>query len=136
MIDEPFKYYNEIKIVSQSFPTKKYITNQTLVEFYESPDARNLIEEVNGAFFFKDILLAKIEPQKKQFTGTVEVLVDKYTLSVSTDVVAILKKNREVTITGDEIGGSLKHYCAGNYINLRLPHSSIDVNIPLQRLKY
>ncbi len=136
LIDEPFKYYSEISIASDSFPTKQYITNKALVDFYESKDAKNLINEVDGRFFFKKDLLPTITPNPNPFNGTVEVRVDKYSLSVSTDVVATLKKNREVKITGDEIGGSLAHYCAGNYLNLQLPNSGIEVNIPLQRLKY
>lgn len=136
LIAEPFKYYSEIGISSDRFPTKEYISNKELVAFYESEDTKKFINEVEGKYFFKEMLLPKISPQAQAFSGTVEVLIDKYSLSVSTDVVAILKKNREVKITGDEIGGSLEHYCAGNYINLVLPHSGIEVNIPLQRLKY
>lgn len=136
LIDKPFKYYSEIRVSSGDFPTKAYISNKELVALYESEEAKNLIEEIEGQYFFKEMLLPNIAPQSKQFLGTVEILVDKYSLSVSTDVVAILKKNREVEITGDEIGGSLEHYCAGNYINLILPNSGIEVNIPIQRLKY
>lgn len=136
LISKPFKYYSEISVSSNSFPTKEYITNKELVAFYESKDAHRLIEEIEGNYFFKDMLLPTISPQPHLFLGPVEILVDKYSLSVSTDVVAILKKNRAVKITGDEIGGSLEHYCAGNYLNLRLPNSGIEVNIPLQRLKY
>ena len=51
-------------------------------------------------------------------------------------MVAILKNHLDFIVTGEEIGGSLEHYCAGNYINLKLPHSAIEVNIPLQRLQY
>ena len=81
-------------------------------------------------------MIPAISPSPKQFLGEVEVLVDKYSLSVSTDLVAVLQKNRNVEIIGNEIGGSLEHYCAGNYIYLRLPNSTIEVSIPLQRLKY
>lgn len=136
LIDQPFQYYSKIRISSNHFPTKEHISNKELVDFYESGDAKNLIDKIGDVFYFKDELLPKITPQPKQFSGTVELLVDKYSLSVSTDVIAILKNNREVTITGEEIGGSLEHYCAGNYINLMLPHSGIEVNIPLQRLEY
>ncbi len=136
LINKPFAYYNQIKVSSDSFPTKKHITNKELVAFYESEDSKKLITKVEGSYFFKKELLPTILPQLDSFSGSVEILVDKYSLSVSTDVVAILKKNREVKITGDEIGGSLEHYCAGNYINLKLPNSGIEVNIPLQRLAY
>ncbi|MEL7124203.1 MAG: S41 family peptidase, partial [Bacteroidota bacterium] len=136
LINKPFKYYSEIKVTSNHFPTKEHITNKELVALYESSDAKALINEIDGEFFFKEEILPFIEPKTNQFEGTVELLVDKYSLSVSTDVVAVLKKNREVEVTGDEIGGSLEHYCAGNYLNLKLPHSGIEVNIPIQRLKY
>lgn len=136
LIADPFHYYREIRIASDSFPTKEYVTNKELVAFYESTDAKNMIQEVNDYYFFKDALLPQISPRANKFLGTVEILVDKYSLSVSTDVVAILKKNRAVKITGSERGGSLAHYCAGDYINLRLPNSGIEVNVPLQRLEY
>ena len=136
LIDEPFKYYSEINIASDTFPTKAYITNQEVVTLYESKEAKELINEIDGTYFFKEAFLPRISPQPKQFPGTVEVLVDKYSLSVSTDVVAILKKNRDVKITGSEMGGSLEHYCAGTYIYLKLPNSGIELSIPLQRLEY
>jgi len=136
LISEPFAYYSEISVASASFPTKAHITNQELVQLYESASTQGLVTERNGAYYFKDQFVPPIAPNPNQFKGTVEVLVDKYSLSVSTDVVAVLKKNRAVTITGAELGGSLEHYCAGSYINLKLPNSGIEVNIPLQRLKY
>jgi len=136
LINSPFKYYSEIKIASYTFPTKEFITNKDLVDFYESNEAKSLIYKKDGEFYFNDEILSLIQPNPNQFKGTVEVLVDKYSLSVSTDVVAILKRNRDVQITGEEIGGSLEHYCAGNFINLKLPNSGIEVNLPLQRLKY
>lgn len=136
LIDSPFKYYSELKIASDKFPTKAFITNEDLVDFYESDEAKSLIYEKDGEFYFNDEILSSVQPNPNQYSGTVELLVDKYSLSVSTDVVAILKNNREIQITGDEIGGSLEHYCAGNFINLKLPNSGIEVNIPLQRIKY
>ena len=136
LIERPFEYYDQIKVAGQYFPTKEFITNQELVAFYESDAAQNMIQKTAGELFFKESLLSKIQPNTKQFKGILEVLVDKYTLSVSTDVVAILKNHLDVIVTGKEIGGSLEHYCAGNYINLKLPHSAIEVNIPLQRLQY
>ncbi|MCK8522220.1 S41 family peptidase [Aquimarina sp. D1M17] len=136
LIDKRFKYYTEIRVASDSFPTKQYISNKELVQFYESNDAKKLINKINGNYYFIDDLLPSIQPSLKQYLGAIEILVDKYTLSVSTDVVAILKKNRKVKVTGNEIGGSLDHYCAGNYLNLQLPNSKIEVNIPLQRLSY
>ena len=136
LIATPFKYYDQIKVAGQYFPTKEFITNQELVAFYESDTAQNMIQETAGELFFKKSLLPKIQPNANQFKGTLEILVDKYTLSVSTDVAAILKNHLDFIVTGEEIGGSLEHYCAGNYINLKLPHSAIEVNIPLQRLQY
>jgi hypothetical protein len=136
LIDRPFDYYGAIRVAADSFPTAPYIRNQELVEFYQSPDARRLIESRASGYYFRDELLPKITPQPRQFPGTVEVLVDKYSLSVSTDVVAVLQGNRPVTVTGPEFGGSLEHYCAGNYLDLVLPHSGIEVNVPLQRLEY
>ncbi|GAA0732213.1 hypothetical protein GCM10009430_45190 [Aquimarina litoralis] len=136
LINKPFKYYSEIKIASDKFPTKQYISNKELVNFYESDDSKKLINKVNEEYFFKENLLPEIQPNAEYYSGNIELLVDKYTLSVSTDVVSILQNNREIKITGKEIGGSLYHYCAGNYINLILPNSKMEVNIPLQRLKY
>lgn len=136
LINQPFKYYSEISFASDRFPTKEYITNKELIAFMESEDAKRMIDQVGDTYLLKESFLNEILPQSKPFLGTLEVWVDKYSLSVSTDVVAILKKNREVKITGDEIGGSLEHYCAGNYIYLKMPNSGIEVSIPLQRLKY
>lgn len=136
LIDQPFSYYREIRVASDRFPTKAYIANGDLVALYESDAAKEMIEAVDGAFVFKEVFLSKISPQAQQFPGTVELLVDKYSLSVSTDVVAILKQNREVAITGREIGGSLVHYCAGSYLQLVLPNTGMEVTIPVQRLAY
>lgn len=136
LIDFPFKYYREIRLSSATFPTKSYVTNDQLIAFYESEKAQDLIDVRNGAYYFKDILLPYIQPAESVYKGRLELLVDKYTLSVSTDVVAILSQHTEVNVKGSEIGGSLKHYSAGNYLNLRLPNSTIEVNVPLQRLQY
>lgn len=136
LIDHPFKYYQEIRLSSDEFPTKEFITNKELIQFYESPQAKELIDERDGHFYFKPQLTPTIYPVENTYKGKVDILVDKYTLSVSTDVVAILSKHRDVTVTGNEIGGSLQHYSAGNYLNLQLPNSKIEINVPLQRLSY
>ncbi|MBT0587947.1 S41 family peptidase [Alteromonas oceanisediminis] len=136
LISEPFKYYEEITVASDQFPTYEHVANKSLVDFYKSEKAQQLIEERGGQLFFKSELMPKIIPQPNVFVGDIVVMVDKFSLSVSTDVVANLIQHTNATVVGDEIGGSLTHYSAGNYLDLVLPNSKIRVNVPLQRLVY
>ena len=77
--------------------------------------------------------LQMVKPDKSQFQGLLIVLTSKSNSSASTNLLAALKNHREVTMIGEEIGGSLEGVTAGVIFFMTLPESKLRTRLPALR---
>jgi hypothetical protein len=85
----------------------------------------------NGWFLVKDKKTNQFPRQKNAFQGQVYLLVDAANSSATFYLSKIIKESRLATLIGQTTGGSLQGLNGGQTAFLRLPHSGIELDIPL-----
>lgn len=85
----------------------------------------------NGWFILKEKVVDKFPRQKNAFQGQVYLLVDAANSSATFYWAKIMKESRLATLAGQTTGGSLQGLNGGQTAFLRLPHSGIELDIPL-----
>ena len=75
------------------------------------------------------------KPKNPRFAGEVLVLINGRCGSQSGAFSGLIDDYVNATFIGEETGANKKTRCAGNIINLILPHSKLKVNIPLRLLE-
>lgn len=128
LADTNFRYYDRILVNKKdSFSFQRYAW---LPPFYHQ--ARNLIQEKDGKFYWPlQTYLKELPAQQNRFTGTVYLLVNGRSFSVTSELAAVVKKNKRAIIVGEETGGNGYVNNSGLFAILRLPHSKLQVGIPL-----
>lgn len=86
----------------------------------------------NGFYTWKKERKSRfIKQNSKAFTGNTYLLVDAANSSATFFLTACMQQNKLATIIGTETGGNRKGTNGGQLFFLRLPHSTIEVDIPL-----
>ncbi len=110
---EPFRYFERIEV------TDDYTGYGTV----RSSEGRNLMTSHKG--------LSVWQPQADRFDGKVYVLTDGWSFSTCADVATVLHHHKWATFLGEETGGGYDGNTSGNSRTLRLPHSEININLPM-----
>ncbi|MFK7849010.1 MAG: S41 family peptidase [Rhodothermales bacterium] len=95
--------------------------------------SNNVIEEQDGFYRsrFKQPIDRTIKPGENPFTGNVYLLVDASNSSATFLMAQIFQSNGIGTIIGEETGGNLKGTNGGMIFFLNLPHTKIEIDIPV-----
>lgn len=128
LADTNFRYYDRILVNKKdSFSFQPYAW---LPPFYHQ--ARNLIQEKDGKFYWPlQTYLKELPAKENRFTGTVYLLVNGRSFSVTSEMAALVKQNKRAIIVGEETGGNGYVNNSGLFAVLTLPHSKLQVGIPL-----
>ncbi len=81
------------------------------------------------AFSRQDVI--EVKPTANVFEGKLYLLVNAANSSATFYFAEIVKENKLATLVGETTGGSQKGLNAGSMFFLRLPHSGIEVDIPI-----
>lgn len=73
----------------------------------------------------------EVEPYPNRFTGRTVVISDASNASATYQMLEFIQSNKLATIVGQTTGGNRQGINGGNYFFLRLPNSSIEVDIPV-----
>ena len=73
----------------------------------------------------------RIKKNKNAFAGNTYLLIDESNSSATFILAEICKKNNYAVLVGKETGGTKKGITAGQIFFLTLPHTKIEVDIPL-----
>jgi C-terminal processing protease CtpA/Prc len=71
---------------------------------------------------------------RDRFKGNIVLLTSGKTASAASEFAAITHYYRRAKIVGEETGGCYYGANGGNYLNLKLPNSGIEVRIPTIRI--
>ncbi|MBC7922111.1 MAG: peptidase S41 [Ferruginibacter sp.] len=130
--DSAVRYYTRLHTVTDS---------SEFLQFSDLPAAilktvkQQLIPEKDGTFTEKeDDDSRELRPQfpkPNRFRGQVYILMNGHSGSTTSEFLAVAHANRVGVLVGEESGGAYEGGNGGSFINLKLPHSGIEVTTPL-----
>ncbi|NJL12651.1 MAG: hypothetical protein HC913_06415 [Microscillaceae bacterium] len=82
-------------------------------------------------FLFTGENITEVQPYKNAFEGNLYLLVNGSNSSATFYFAEIAKENKLATLIGETTGGSQQGLNAGTMFFLRLPHSKIEIDIPI-----
>jgi C-terminal processing protease CtpA/Prc len=71
------------------------------------------------------------QPQKHPFMGSVVVLVNGFSFSVTAEFAAVAKASGRVRLVGQETGGVYSGNNSGTFVIVTLPNSHLSLGIPM-----
>ena len=137
---KPFKYYDryEVNVV----PNKKIEQESTLISY----ETLNFFADISATDSKNRCVLTNLEPlenrflnpselqtpkMENNFIGKLVVLIDGGSFSATSEVCAIMKRDKRATFIGTETGGGFDGNTSGIYDQITLPNSRLKVKIPL-----
>lgn len=125
----PFQQTLKTQVVSEEIRPYLYTWRKGM-KFNVKPITKPLD---NGFYTFKigGMIDKKISPSSKAYDGKVYVLAGAYNSSATFFLLNYLKQNKLATLIGQESGGNLQGITGGQIFFLNLPHSKVEVDIPL-----
>ncbi len=137
---KPFKYYDryEVRVV----PHKKIGQASTLISF----ETLNFFADITSRTSKDYVVLSNLEPlgdrfieptdlqqpkRENNFSGQVVVLIDGGSFSATSEICAIMKRDKRVTFVGKETGGAFDGNTSGMYDQITLPNSRLKIKVPL-----
>lgn len=96
----------------------------------------NVFKQTENGFFEilpneKVTTYPKVAPAANNFRGETFVIADASNASATFSFLKFVKENRLARVVGEESGGNLQGINGGNYYFLNLPHSKIEIDIPV-----
>ena len=98
---------------------------------YKKPAIKNPVAEDGLYTLNKSGQSLNIPAQKKAYQGQVYLLVNEHNSSATFYLAQIIKNNQLATLVGQTTGGSQRGLNGDQTAFLRLPHSKIELDIPL-----
>jgi hypothetical protein len=124
---EPFRYYDKI-LVRQK---KKFSFPAWTPKIYNLARVLMVHKTRNGYEFKSRQRLKTWKPQRDAFGGDVYVLTNGNSFSVTTEFASVLHHHKRATFIGQETGGGYYGDNSGAFAAVRLPHSNLELGIPL-----
>jgi hypothetical protein len=126
LVDEPFKYYDDLVINARQFTFQKY-TNRT------EPLPADLLEvQPNGKYrMVKHPNWGLQQPSEPAFHGNVLILINGGSFSTTSEFLSQAHFHKRATFIGEESGGGYYGNTSGPSLRLTLPHTKVQVGVPL-----
>ncbi len=124
---KPFRYYTRIGVAQK----KKFSFEAWTPKIYGI--ARLLmIRKTDAGYAFKSRRRLKTwKPQPDAFGGDVYVLINGNSFSVTTEFASVAHHHQRATFIGQETGGGYYGDNSGAFAVVRLPHSNLELGVPL-----
>ncbi len=125
LLDEPFKYYDDLVINAREFTFKKYTKLPTVAE--------DAVERLtNGTYrLLKHPNLGLQQPSKPTFAGKVLILINGGCFSTTAEFLSQVHCHKRATFIGEESGGGYYGNTSGPVPALTLPNTKLIVYVPL-----
>jgi hypothetical protein len=129
LMDKDFRYYDRLEMTTDK--KFSFAENAHLPKFYGI--LRRLISHTDsGTYLWKHSKNLKVQkPAKEHFDGRVIVLINGASFSVTSEFAAAAHYYRRATFIGEETGGGYYGDNSGTFAIVTLPHSRINIGIPL-----
>jgi hypothetical protein len=124
---EPFRYYHRIMVGQK----KKFSFPAWTPKIYNLARVLMVRKTRNGYEFKSRQRLKTWKPQRDAFGGNVYVLINGSSFSVTTEFASVLHHHQRATFIGQETSGGYYGDNSGTFAVVRLPHSNLELGIPL-----
>ncbi len=140
---KPFKYYDRYEVSVE--PNKKVNQESTLISY----ETLNFFADIISKDDMDRNIITNFEPledrflnpsdlqqpkTENNFDGQIVVLIDGGSFSATSEICAIMERDKRATLVGTETGGGFDGNTSGIYDQITLPNSRLKVKIPL--IKY
>lgn len=129
LTDQKFEYYKRLEMTTRK--KFSFAKQAHLPKFYGI--LRHLISKgKDGTYTWNYRKSLKIQkPQKNHFNGTVYVLINGASFSVTAEFASVAHYLKRATFIGEETGGGYYGNNSGDFAIVTLPNSRLNVGIPL-----
>jgi hypothetical protein len=126
LLDEPFKYYDDLVINALQWSFQKYTD-------HPDPLPADLLEvQPNGKYrLVKHPNWGMQQPSKPTFHGKVLILINGGSFSTTSEFLSHAHFHKRATFIGEESGGGYYGNTSGPSLRLTLPHTKVQVGLPL-----
>lgn len=131
-------FFRVDKVNNDATALEKYVeTNKKTYNDQQYTKFRKYVQKFAAISYLDGRLGVTLKPiDNNHFNGRITVLISGQSFSASAMVASYLK-DRENTITvGQETGGGAVMTSGGRYMTVKLPHSEVNVNIPIYKLEW
>ncbi len=136
--------FYQIALTPYRFLDRVEVTrNKKITELKNSDFAKASIHNPNrviagdsGRYFVKDSYYTDLrvrEPYSYAFEGKVYLLTDKRSFSASSHLAVLFRGYKRGTIVGEETGGANSGFNAGDIINVGLPITRLQLEVPIEK---
>jgi len=133
LIDKPTRYYDSLLTITN---TISFLRHTDKDEALLRTMANELAPLSNGTFLLNEQYepgLRLQQPKPNHFTGKVYVLINGSSASTTSEFTSVVHANQLATFIGEESGGAYQGGNSGEFINLTLPNSKMQISIPIVR---
>ncbi len=133
LTDKPFRYFDRINLKSID-PSFKEHSNWRVDPEWDAKLHEGTRANPVGGYFATEKLhpgLAEQPPGKHPFLGKVFVLIDGGVFSTAADFCAVIRHLKRATFIGEETGGGYHGNNSGMEAMLTLPHSKLQIRLPM-----
>jgi hypothetical protein len=129
LIDEPFKYYDDLVVNAVDFSFKKYTS---LTREQQARLTGMLERQPNGKYrMVKHPNWGTQQPSKPTFTGKVYILINGGSFSTTSEFLSHVHARKRATFIGAESGGGYYGNTSGPGLLLTLPNTGLQAYVPL-----
>ncbi len=132
LADHPFKIGDSVVATSRRFRYGRYIKPSLLYWFAMNFGARKMED---GRIHIRHYETHFFEPRERNhFNGHIYVIQGGYTFSAATMFLSHVEGQKNVTTVGEETGGGYYGNSAMHIPTITLPHTGLQVSLPMYRL--
>jgi hypothetical protein len=126
LIDEPFRYYDDLVLNGLDFSFRKYTNQQRALP------ANMLERQPNGKYrMVKHPNWGTQQPSKPTFTGKVYILINGNSFSTTSEFLSHAHSRKRAEFIGEESGGGYYGNTSGPGAMLTLPNTKLQAYVPL-----
>jgi hypothetical protein len=127
LVDQPFRYYDDLRANKLEFAFAPYVTAGT-----KSLDPKRFHPLPKGKYRFIDHPnWGEWQPTSPVFRGAVYVLMDSASFSTTGELLTHLHSRKRATFVGEESAGGYYGNSSGYFSFIALPNSGLVIRMPL-----
>ncbi len=129
--DRDFRYYDYLGVVAEA-ENIDFQEHTTLPpDFKEQLGRRTAVDETGRRVAVGHPNLEVQKPKQPGFTGRVQFLIDGGSFSATAEFAAVARQHQRGPFIGEETGGGYHGNTSGMSYRLTLPHTRLQVSIPM-----
>lgn len=128
LVDRPFPYYDDLLLSGRGFSFERYVAD------FDSVSAGKCERRADGTWHFTGHPnWGTQRPLEPHFGGRVIALMNGASFSTTCEFLSHLRDAHRATFVGEESGGAYVGNTSGRVLRVTLPHTHVQVGVPILR---